>query len=251
MSNGKVRSASKTGLPGLPASVPAARAMPATTGLTNSRWLGFGRHRDLGVGVELAQGAGMVLHVARPPQVDAVPRAGLHRVLVLGQDLLVGLAQHVREHVEATPVRHADQHVSQARVVGVLDDRVEDGHEHVEPFHREAGLAGERPVQEPLERLDLGDAVEQGLDVDGGHRRAEAAGLDGQAQPLALLGDEHLGEVVPGARAVGPAQGLDGRRGVRVPFGQRPADDAGGQAQELLLGDAVRLGRQRRVASRA
>ena len=43
------------------------------------------------------------------------------------------------------------------------DDLVEHRHQHVEPFDREPRLAGEGPVQEALEHLDLGDAVEQRL----------------------------------------------------------------------------------------
>ena len=43
---------------------------------------------------------------------------------------------------------------------------------------------------------------------------------------------------------------LDGLGGVRGAFGQRPADQARGQLPQLGLGDAVRLGVQRRVAHR-
>jgi hypothetical protein len=41
------------------------------------------------------------------------------------------------------------------------DHLVEHRHQHVEALDREARLAGEGAVQEPLEGLDLGDAVEQ------------------------------------------------------------------------------------------
>ena len=68
------------------------------------------------------------------------------------------------------------------------------------------------------------------------------------AQPLALLGHEDVGEVVADARAVDAAQAADGLGGMRGAFGQRPADQAGGQLLQLGLGDAVRLGLQRRVA---
>ncbi len=42
ISTGSVTLRSKVGAPGLSAFVPAARAMPSTTGFTASRWLGFG-----------------------------------------------------------------------------------------------------------------------------------------------------------------------------------------------------------------
>ena len=43
---------------------------------------------------------------------------------------------------------------------GLADHLVEDRHQHVEPFDRESRLAREDAVQEPLEHLDLREAVE-------------------------------------------------------------------------------------------
>ena len=56
---------------------------------------------------------------------------------------------------------HRDHHVLDAAVGGVADDLVEDRDHHVQALDREPRLAGERAVQEALERLDLRDAVEQ------------------------------------------------------------------------------------------
>ena len=147
-------------------------------------------------------------------------------------------------------MRHADQHVPQPAVVAAVDDGVEDRHEHVEAFDREARLAGERAVQEALEGLDLGDPIEQRLFVDGRHGRTEAARLDGDSQPLTLFGDEDLREVVAGARAVGAPQRGYGRGGIGLALGQRSADDAGRKLPQLLLGDAVALGGEHRVTGR-
>ena len=94
------------------------------------------------------------------------------------------------------------------------------------------------------------DAIEQRLLVDGRHGRTEAARLDGDAQPLALFGDEDLREVVAGARAVGRPQRGDGRGGVGLALGKRSADDAGRELPELLLGDAMALGGEHRVTRR-
>ena len=70
-------------------------------------------------------------------------------------------------------MRHPDQDVPSARLARVADHLVEDRHEHVEPFDREARLAGERAVQEPLERLDLREPVEQRDRIDRIGGRAE------------------------------------------------------------------------------
>ena len=78
------------------------------------------------------------------------------------------------------------------------DHLVEDRHEHVEPFDREARLARERPMQESLEHFDLRQAIEQRDRIDRVHRRAEPAGLGGVPQPLALLRHEHVRVVEPG-----------------------------------------------------
>ncbi len=59
------------------------------------------------------------------------------------------------------------------------DHLVEDRHEHVEPFDREARLAGKRAVQESLEGLDLREPIEQRHRIDRIGRRAEASRLDG------------------------------------------------------------------------
>ena len=106
-------------------------------------------------------------------------------------------------------------------------------------------------MQEALEGLDLGDAVEEGLGVDRGHGRAKTSGLDRESQPLAFFGHEDLREVVARPRAVGLPQGGEGRGGIGLPLGQRPAHDAGRQVVELLLGDAVAFGGQRRISGRA
>ena len=81
-------------------------------------------------------------------------------------------------------------------------------------------------------------------------RRAERAGLDVMAQPLALFGHEDVREVEADARAVDRAQPLDGLAGIARAFGQRSADQARRQRPQLGLGDAVRLGVERRVADR-
>ena len=124
------------------------------------------------------RGARVVLHVAGEAEVDA-PRARVDRVLELGEDLRVRLLQDVREHVQPAAVRHPNQHVGEAPVGGAGHDLVHHGHEHVEPFDGEACLAGEGPLQEALEDLDLRHAVEQnGEDHDAETGDEGAAGIE-------------------------------------------------------------------------
>ena len=115
------------------------------------------------------------------------------------------------------------------------DHLVEDRHEHVEPFDREARLAGERAMQEALEGLDLREPVEQRDRVDRIGGRAEASVLGRLAQPLALLGHEHVRVVVAGRRAVDAAE-----RRRRLPASST------GRRQS---GDGIRLAGSRRRSS--
>src|SRR3546814_11386469 len=53
-------------------------------------------------------GAGVVLHVAHPAELDAAA-PGEQRVLELGQDLRVRLLHHVSEHVQPATMGHRDE----------------------------------------------------------------------------------------------------------------------------------------------
>ena len=113
-------------------------------------------------------------------------------ILELREDLLVRLAEHVRHHVQAPAMRHADERLPHPGFGGFADHLVEDRHEHVEPLDRESGLAGKRSVQELLEGLDLRQPLEQRPRIDRIGRRAEASGLDRVAEPAALFGHEDV-----------------------------------------------------------
>ncbi len=179
--------------------------MPSSTGSIASRWLGFG-------------GIDTTSSTSAPPSImrDA-PRwyltSPLHctpssasetanRILELRQDLLVRLAEHVRHHVQAPAMRHGDERLPHAGFGRFANHFIEDGHEHVEPLDREPRLAGERSVQELLERLDVRQPLEQAARIDRIGRRLEPPRLDRVAQPAALLGHEDVREVVAGGGAV-------------------------------------------------
>ena len=97
--------------------VPAARAMPTTTGSTASRWLGFGAI----VTYIWPRGAAVrapAWYFTSPIQPRSV-RNDLRRdrILELREDLRVRLVEHVREHVQPAAMRHAEHRVARA-VVG-------------------------------------------------------------------------------------------------------------------------------------
>ena len=129
----------------------------------------------------------------------------------------------------------------------LADDLVEHRHEHVEPFDREARLAGKRPLQEALERLDLRQPIEQLDRIDRIGGGAEAAALRRLPQPLALLGHEHVRVVVADGRAVDPPQRLDRVERRRHAL-ERSGNQARGQPPQIVVGDAVRGSEERRVA---
>ena len=147
-------------------------------------------------------------------------------------------------------MRHRDHHVLHAALGGVVHDLVEDRDHHVEALDRKARLAGERAMQEPLERLDLRDASEQLVAVDRIVGRAELPGLDRLPQPHALVRHEHVVVVVAGGRAVDLPQLRDRLEGVRGAGGGRPRHDRRRQLLQRVGGEAVRLRRERRIADR-
>ncbi len=97
----------------------------------------------------------VVLDVPRPSLRDR--RDGLQRrgPLELREDRVVGAPEVVREHVQAPPVGHPDDHLLAAVGRRELDDLVEHRHGHVEPLDRKLMLAEVGLVHEALERVDL------------------------------------------------------------------------------------------------
>ena len=70
--------------------------------------------------------AEVVLHVAVARRL-----LGEERPLELGEDRLVGLAEHVGEHVQATAVGHPEDHLLDTQRAPVFDQRVEQGDQRV------------------------------------------------------------------------------------------------------------------------
>ena len=143
------------------------------------------------------------------------------------------------EHVEPPAVGHPEERVTNSLVGRVAQDLVQHGNEHVDAFHRKAGLAGEGLMQEPLEHFDLRQPVEQGLGAMWLHRGKEPPRLGRVAQPVALLRHEHVRVVEPGRRAVDPPQPVNRLKRIARPLGDRSTHERGGQLLKIGVGKAV------------
>ena len=123
------------------------------------------------VAVELAVGRGaeVILDVA-----GAFDRVGIGRAaLELVEQRAVRLAHHLRQHVEAAAMRHADHDFLHAEIAAALDDLLQRGDQRLGAVEAEALGAGELDVAELLEAFGLDQLVEDG-----------AAALAGEADLL-------------------------------------------------------------------
>ena len=110
-----------------------------------------------------AFGAEVVLDVARTAL--GIRSDGLDRPLALelAEDRLVGAADHVREHVQASAVSHADHDLVRATLGCEVDRLVEHRDHRVETLDRELLLPEEDATEVVLESFDLRQASEQAL----------------------------------------------------------------------------------------
>ena len=133
--------------------------MPSTTGPTASRWLGFAASvRLISAPAErlvLAGRTEVVLHVA-----GALRARRVELTLELAEDLLVRLADNVREGIEPAAVRHAEHDVGHPGVGSVTAQRVQHRDERFRALEAEALLPEVLGVQEALERLGRVETLE-------------------------------------------------------------------------------------------
>ncbi len=90
----------------------------------------------------------MVLHVSR-----ALDRPGVLLALELAEDLAVGLAGQVGQHVEPAAVRHTDADLVHVLLGGLGQDLVEHRDDRLTALEAEPLLSDELGLQERLERL--------------------------------------------------------------------------------------------------
>src|ERR1051325_10464638 len=98
----------------------------------------------------------MVFHVTGAFDLVGRRRATLELV----EQRAVRLAHHLRQHVEAAAVRHADHDVLHAQIAAALDDLLQRRDQRLSPVEAEALGAGELDVAEFLEALGLDQLVE-------------------------------------------------------------------------------------------
>jgi hypothetical protein len=131
--------------------------------------------------VDLVAGAGRV--IARVAEVVfdvAVARrlAREQRALELGDEHLVGLPEHVREDVQPPAMRHAEDDLVDAVVVGGgLDQRVQHRDERVGALEREPLRRRVLGGEERLEPLGHDEVLEHLAPLVGVEPRGVAAGL--------------------------------------------------------------------------
>ena len=180
-----------------------ARAMPTTTGSTVSRWEGLAARLITislpAAGHELARLAQVVLDVA-----GALHGVGGDVVLELPEQLPVGLADDVDQHVQPAAVGHAEHRRVEGRVGGVGQEGVEERDRRLGALDAEALLGDVAGGEELLERLGRVEAVEDVqllVPVDG-----VVGALDLGLDPVLLVGLLDVHVLDADRAAVGVAQ---------------------------------------------
>src|SRR6185312_6093099 len=126
-------------------------------------------------------------------------------------------AEHVRQYVDATAMRHRHRDFACAAECGKRDDLIQHHHQRVAPFYRETLVALVRASQETLERIDFGKPREGCLFLIDGEILVIGPALDGITQPLTLLEGAEMLELEASRRRIQRAQtrGGGGCRSVR------------------------------------
>ncbi len=202
---------------------------------------GIGGQRQVhAVAVELTvrRGAQVVLHVARALDVGGERGPALELV----QDHAIGLAHHRGQHVQAAPVRHADDDLVHAQRAAALDDLLQRRDHGFRAVQAEALGAGEALVQEALEAFALDQLLEDGDLAFRGEDDLLVLALDALLQPRLLLrvGDVH--ELHAEIAAVGATQDRQDLADARALEAQHIVEED--RAIVVRLGEAVGRGLQ-------
>ncbi len=164
---------------------------------------GVRRHRDVdGHATGILEDAArtlVVLDVAA-----ALDALGVEVALEFAEDVAVGLAHDVGEHVETSAVRHGDHGFARALVRGDVEHRLQRHDRRLATLESESLLAHVARVQEALEDLGFTEGVENmSLLVDAGHR---LHALDPLLDPSLLLGIHDVAVLDADRATVGVAQ---------------------------------------------
>src|SRR5438309_5581863 len=188
----------------------------------------------------VARVAEVILDVAVPGRL-----LGEQAPLELRNDHLVGLAEHVGEHVDPPAVRHAEDHLLDAERAGVLDHRVEEGNERVAALGRETLGGRIAELEELLEALGGDQAVEDAEPVLGGEVGMVGGRLHALLEPDALLLVLDVHVLDTERAAVGRLQARDqvADAGARAAAEAAARDDA----VEVLVAEAELRGLEERM----
>jgi hypothetical protein len=158
------------------------------------------------VGVELAigRGAEVILDVARA--FHFVGRVGA--ALELVEQGAMRLGQHLRQHVEAAAMGHAEHDLLHAEIAAALDDLFERRDQRLAAVEAEALGAGVFDVDELLETFRLDQLVEDRALALAGEGDLLVRALDALLNPRLLGGIGDVHEFVADRAAIGAAQDL-------------------------------------------
>jgi hypothetical protein len=151
------------------------------------------------------EGAEMVLHVARALHVVGRERAALELV----EEGAVRLAHHLRQHVEAAAMGHAEHDLLHAEVAAALDDLLQRRDQRLAAIEAEALGARVLEVEELLEALRLDELVEDRALALAGEGDLLVRPLDALLEPGLLLGVGDVHELDAKGLAVGPLEDRD------------------------------------------
>jgi hypothetical protein len=154
--------------------------------------------------------------------------------------------QHVREHVQASTVGHADHGLARAGGGGDRDRLVEHEDQHVDALDRELLLTEVGALEEVLELLDARKADQQLLVLAALQGLGVAAALDRLAQPAPLDVRAEVLDLVRDRAAVDLSQ--TGKHLGRAVTRDRHREQRGGHALERRLIEAVVARLEGRVA---
>ena len=152
------------------------------------------------VELAVARGAEVILDVARA--LDLVGRRG--PALEFVEQRAVRLAHHLRQHVEAAAMRHAEHDLLHAQIAAALDDLLERGDQRLAAVEAETLGAGELEIAELLEALGLDQLHQDGAAALRREADFLVRPLDALLDPRLLGAARNVHELDAERLAVGP-----------------------------------------------
>ncbi len=148
--------------------------------------------------------AQMIFHVARAFDFGGLGGAALEFV----EDLAIGLAHHIGEHVQPAAMGHAEHDFLDAQLAAALDDLLERGNGGFAAVQAEALGADEADAGEFLEAFGFDQLVEDRALAFWRERDLLVRPFDAALQPILLLGIVDVHELVADAAAIGALENL-------------------------------------------